>query len=73
MAIVAGGPLVVVTGRMSRRMCHSIVCGIDNLINSTFEELVEVDEIGDKIAESVVNYFSNNKNQILIEKLITRL
>ncbi|MDG1719194.1 MAG: helix-hairpin-helix domain-containing protein, partial [Flavobacteriales bacterium] len=42
---------------------------IDDLMNSTFEELVEVDEIGDKIAESVVNYFSNNKNQILIEKL----
>ena len=42
---------------------------IDNLMNSTFEELVEVDEIGDKIAESVVNYFSQDKNQILIKKL----
>jgi DNA ligase (NAD+) len=42
---------------------------IDNLMNSSFEELFEVDEIGDKIAESVVNYFSNDKNQILIENL----
>ena len=42
---------------------------IDDLMNSTFEELVEVDEIGDKIAESVISYFSQDKNQILIEKL----
>ena len=39
------------------------------MINSTFEELVEVDEIGDKIAESVVSYFSQDKKQILIENL----
>jgi len=42
---------------------------IDNLMRSSFEELVEVDEIGDKIAESVVSYFSQDKNQILIKNL----
>ena len=42
---------------------------IDNLMSSSFEELVEVDEIGDKIAESVVSYFSQDKNQILVENL----
>ena len=42
---------------------------IDNLMHSTFEELVEVDEIGDKIAESVISYFSQDKNRVLIEDL----
>ena len=42
---------------------------IDNLMDASIEELVNVDEIGDKIAESVVNYFSKQKNIILIENL----
>ena len=42
---------------------------IDNLMESNFENLLEVEEIGDKIAESVVSYFSQEKNKVLIEKL----
>lgn len=42
---------------------------IDNLMISSFEELVEVDEIGSKIAESVVSYFSIEKNKTLISNL----
>ena len=42
---------------------------IDNLMNSSFEELIELDEIGNKIAESVVSFFSKEKNQILIKNL----
>ena len=43
---------------------------IDNLMRSSFEELVKVDEIGDKIAESVVSYFSQDKNhRVLIKNL----
>ena len=42
---------------------------IDNLMNATIEELVNVEEIGDKIADSVINYFSKQKNKILIENL----
>jgi len=38
-------------------------------MSSSFEELVEVDEIGDKIAESVISYFSQDKNRVLIENL----
>jgi DNA ligase (NAD+) len=39
---------------------------IDNLMESNFENLLEVEEIGDKIAESVVSYFSQEKNKVLI-------
>jgi len=42
---------------------------IDALANAKVEELVEIDEIGERIAESVVEYFNLEKSQILIEKL----
>ncbi|NLO71547.1 MAG: NAD-dependent DNA ligase LigA [Porphyromonadaceae bacterium] len=42
---------------------------IENLEKATFEELTSVDEIGSRIAESVVNYFSDNQNIELVNKL----
>lgn len=42
---------------------------IDLLAASTLEELIEVDEIGSKIAESIVEYFSSDYHQNLIHKL----
>jgi len=42
---------------------------IDKLKEATFEELISVEEIGDKIAESVRSYFSDPDNVALIEKI----
>src|SRR5690554_2918745 len=42
---------------------------IDAIMQATFEELVAVDEIGDKIAESIINFFSEERNRQLIEEL----
>ena len=42
---------------------------IDTIGRSSFEELVEVDEIGDKIAESVTGFFDDQKNIDLVERL----
>ncbi len=42
---------------------------IDNIIDTDIETLIAVDEIGDKIAESVVNYFSIEENLKLINNL----
>ena len=42
---------------------------IEHIINASLEELIQIDEIGDKIAESVVNYFSNNENREIVYKL----
>lgn len=42
---------------------------IDGLINANFLELTQVDEIGDKIAQSIIDYFSNQENISLIQKL----
>ncbi len=42
---------------------------IDHIINASFEELIAADEIGDKIAESIIHFFSIESNVELINKL----
>ncbi len=42
---------------------------IEVLSNSTVEELLQVDEVGEIIAKSIVEYFSNEENRNLIERL----
>ncbi|MEQ6121024.1 NAD-dependent DNA ligase LigA [Reichenbachiella sp. MALMAid0571] len=42
---------------------------IDALMSASLEELMEVPEIGERIAQSLVSYFNNPKNRVLIEKL----
>ena len=42
---------------------------IENLQNATFETLVEVDEIGDRIAQSILDYFAIESNNQMIERL----
>jgi len=42
---------------------------IDNIISSSFEELTNIDEIGERIANSVISFFKNSENIVLIEKL----
>ncbi|PCI97113.1 MAG: DNA ligase (NAD(+)) LigA [Flavobacteriales bacterium] len=42
---------------------------IDNIINASFEELIAADEIGDKIAESIIHFFSIESNVELINRL----
>lgn len=42
---------------------------IDNLMQATAMELIMVDEIGEKIAESVVEFFSKPDNRAIIQRL----
>ncbi len=42
---------------------------IDNLMTSTFEELINVDEIGDRIAQSIIDFSSDLRNIQLINRL----
>jgi DNA ligase (NAD+) len=42
---------------------------IDNIMNASFEELISVDEIGDKIAESIVAFSGNLYSIQLINRL----
>ena len=42
---------------------------IDALKNATFDEIISVNEVGDKIAESIVSYFSIKTNLSIINNL----
>ena len=42
---------------------------IDALMEADFEKLILVDEIGDKIAESIIQFFSDDGNRQIIDRL----
>lgn len=42
---------------------------IDALASATLDELMQVDEIGARIAQSIVSYFADEKNREIIERL----
>lgn len=42
---------------------------MDALMAASFDELTHVDEIGEKIAESIIAFFENEENRILVSRL----
>jgi len=42
---------------------------IDSLMIADFDELVDVDEVGERIAQAVIDYFYEGKNKYLISRL----
>ena len=42
---------------------------IDQLAAANLDQLIHVDEIGEKIAQSIILYFANEKNRELVERL----
>lgn len=42
---------------------------LDNLMTASYEELVNISDIGDIIAKSIINYFNNEDNKNIITKL----
>ncbi|WP_455591619.1 NAD-dependent DNA ligase LigA [Bacteroides sp.] len=42
---------------------------IEELENASLEKLVSLDEIGEKIAQSILNYFGNSSNRELVNRL----
>lgn len=42
---------------------------IEALASTNLDDLIHVDEIGEKIAGSIIQYFANEKNRILVERL----
>lgn len=47
----------------------SYCTSMDNIKKMTFEELVNIDEVGEKIAQSLLDFFSDSDNISLIERL----
>ncbi len=42
---------------------------IENLMNANFEEIISINEIGEKIADSLLEYFSDDTNRLEIQRL----
>jgi DNA ligase (NAD+) len=42
---------------------------IDSIAKASFEQLIEAEEIGDKIAQSIIDWFANENNRNIIERL----
>ena len=55
---------------VAKKLAKSVK-NIDTLISASREQLVAIDEIGEKIAESIIHFFSSEKNRTLVERLKT--
>jgi len=56
-------------GETVAKTIASSLKNIDNIINSTKEELESIDEIGERIAQSVVNFFQDKDSLELVNRL----
>ena len=55
--------------KSSKTICKRFTT-MDALMNATFEELVEIPDIGEKTAQNIVDYFAHEENKALIYRLI---
>jgi DNA ligase (NAD+) len=53
---------------VAKKMARKLT-SINRIRQATLEELISIDEIGEKIAESVVNYFKDENNLTMIDRL----
>ncbi|MDR0700348.1 MAG: NAD-dependent DNA ligase LigA [Tannerella sp.] len=53
---------------VAKRLAFSFL-SIDNIENASLEELIAVDEIGLRIAQSVTGYFAEERNKTLVNRL----
>ena len=56
-------------GKNTAKILSKYYKTMDNLIKADFDELKSINDIGDVIAKSIVNYFSDEKNINLINRL----
>jgi len=56
-------------GRNTARILAKRFASLDELAKCTAGQLVAIHEIGDKVAESIVDYFSNPEKKLLLRKL----
>ncbi len=66
--ILFGLGIRYVGARTSKILCSHFK-NIDEMINADYDDLVEIDEIGEKIARSVFEFFRNENNLLMIRSL----
>ena len=58
-------------GETAAKKLARAIPSIDELASADVEKLKNIDEIGEKIAQSIVSYFQNEANRQLVERLKT--
>ena len=66
--ILFGLGIRFVGAKISKILC-TYFNNIEDIINASYEDLVEIDEIGEKIARSVHEFFRNENNLLIIRAL----
>ncbi|MBO5957766.1 MAG: NAD-dependent DNA ligase LigA [Bacteroidales bacterium] len=56
-------------GETTAKLIAKAMGSIDNIINASVEELTEIEEVGEKIAVSIKDFFSDERNIKIINKL----
>lgn len=56
-------------GLKSAKVLSSNLKSLDNIINATFDDLIELEDFGEVMAKSVIEFFDTPKNIKIIEKL----
>ncbi|MBO7301896.1 MAG: NAD-dependent DNA ligase LigA [Bacteroidaceae bacterium] len=53
---------------VAKRLARAFV-NIENIMNASLDELKDVEEIGERIAASVINFFAKEENRVLVARL----
>lgn len=69
MAALLSGLGIPLIGKTVSKKLAAHYGSVQNLMNASFSELCAIDEVGEKIAESVIAYFADPDNQKLITSL----
>ncbi len=56
-------------GETTAKLIAKSMGSIDNIINATVEELTEIEEVGEKIALSIKDFFADERNIHIINRL----
>ena len=56
-------------GETTAKLIAKAMGSIDNIINASVEELTEIEEVGEKIAVSIKDFFADERNINIINKL----
>jgi len=58
-------------GKTTAKKLAKSLKSIDAIVDADYEKIIEVDEIGDKIAQSLIKYFNDSDNLLIIDRLKT--
>jgi DNA ligase (NAD+) len=57
-------------GKGTAERTNRVFPGYEQLKNATYEQLILIDDVGEKVAEEIVNFFKKEENQKDIERMV---